>query len=97
MGFAGSALNMIKSLQMNRDQLHLRRKKNRELYNKLLDKDASIIDPEITVEEQERIIAETKQYKIDSKKRTNHLMLIGFAVIIVTVLIVYLILKIWVL
>jgi|GEM_PF-6347951 hypothetical protein len=94
MSFAGSALNMIRSLKDNRGLLQLGRDKRRAMYKKMVGK-SSINVSDVSVEELEKTQKELKEYKVDSKNRTNNLMIISFGILIVTVLVLFFVFKSW--
>ncbi|NDV58917.1 DUF4127 family protein [Bacteroides sp. 519] len=94
MGGEGHSLDMIRRLADNRKLQKIRRERNRELYKKLVEGTLSGDDSNLTVEEQERIMAEIKEYKQFKKQQTNSMMLIALGIIVVAVIVVWVILKI---
>lgn len=91
MSFAGQALNMIKSTQMNREQLRRNRERMRDYRSKIHKFESSSVQPEITLEEFNRINAEIKAYEAERERKAARLMLIVYGIIFFLAIIVILI------
>lgn len=91
MSFAGQALNMIKSTQMNREQLRRNRERMRDYRSKIHKFESSSVQPEITLEEFNRINAELKAYEAERERKSNRLWLIILGISFLVGLIVILI------